>query len=394
MNSKEASSSSYKSILKTTSLFASVKVITIIINLIKNKVVAILLGASGIGLLGIFTTTLNLINSFSDLGLSKSAVRNISAANTENLAETSKIVSIYSKLLFIISLISALLSAIFGKYLSILVFGNSDYTWSFVGLSIAVFFNSISTGQLAILQGMRQLKALAKASSIGAFLGMIASLPLFYFFKEQGIVPSIILSFIVSFLLSTYFVRKNDFQKVNISKSERNVHGKDMLKLGIAMMCVSFMVALSGFVLRAYINKNSGVNTVGLFQAGFTIITGYFGMIFTAMSTDYFPRLSSISDDNIRIEAEVNQQSIIALVLLCPLIVILLFIMPFFIEVLYTSKFLLTVSYVNWAIYGVIFQAVGQTLGMVLLAKNRSSIFLIFVFIMQLFFLIVSVVFF
>ena len=65
----------YKSILKATTLFASVKIVTILVNLVKNKVVAILLGSSGLGLLGIFTSAVTLVNSISDLGLSKSSVK-------------------------------------------------------------------------------------------------------------------------------------------------------------------------------------------------------------------------------------------------------------------------------------------------------------------------------
>ena len=389
------SKSSYKTILKATSLFASVKVVTIIVNIIKNKVVALLLGTRGVGVLGIFTTTLNLINAVSDLGLSKSSVRNISLAHaTQDIKKVSKIVFIFRRILYLLSIISAILTLVFSKQLSLYSFGNYNYSWSFAWLSIAVLLNSISTGQLAILQGMRQLKALAKATTVGAFLGLAISIPLFYLYGEQGIVPSLILSGLTALLLSVWFLKRIKFPAVEVSKKELTIEGKDMVKLGIAMMLVSFMVALSGFILRAYINKQSGVDNVGLFQAGFTIISGYFGMIFTAMSTDYFPRLSAISTDNKKIESEVNKQSIISLILLCPLVVLLLFIMPLVIQSLYSYKFIEATNYVNWAIFGVVFQAAGQTMGMILLAKNKSNVFVSFVLIFQSLFLLTSVYFF
>jgi O-antigen/teichoic acid export membrane protein len=389
------SKSSYKTILKATSLFASVKVVTILVNIIKNKVVALLLGTSGVGLLGIFTTTLSLINAVSDLGLSKSSVRNISAAQaTQDIQKVSKTVFIFRRLLYLLSISSAILTLIFSKQLSFYSFGNYNYSWSFAWLSIAVLLNSVSIGQLAILQGMRQLKALAQASTLGAFLGLATSFPLFYLYGEQGIVPSLILSGLTAVLLSAWFLKRIKFSAVVVSKKELTIEGKDMVKLGVSMMLVSFMVALAGFILRAYINKQSGVYNVGLFQAGFTIISGYFGMIFTAMSTDYFPRLSAISADNNKIESEVNQQSIIALILLGPLVVLLLFIMPLVIELLYSYKFIEAANYVNWAIFGVVFQATGQTMGMILLAKNRSNVFVTFVLAFQLLFLLTSILFF
>lgn len=388
----ENTSASYKNILKTTSLFASVKVVTIIVNVIKNKVVAVLLGTNGVGLLGIFSTTLSVINTISDLGISKSSVRNISAAQaTQDLQEVSATVFIFRRLLYFLSIIGALLTLVFSKQLSIYSFGNHDYSWSFAWLSIAVLLNSISTGQLAILQGMRELKSLAKASTIGAFLGLATSIPLFYLYGEEGIVPSLILSGLTALLLSVWFLKKIKFSDVKISNKQVAVDGRDMIRLGIAMMLVSFTVALSGFILRAYINHRAGVDNVGLFQAGYTIISGYFGMIFTAMSTDYFPRLSAISTDDAKIESEVNHQSIIALILLCPLVILLLFIMPLIIELLYSSKFVRVADYVNWAMLGVIFQAAGQTMGMILLAKNRSNVFITFVVVFQTLFLVTSI---
>lgn len=388
----ENTSASYKNILKTTSLFASVKVVTIIVNIIKNKVVAVLLGTNGVGLLGIFSTTLSVINTISDLGISKSSVRNISAVQaTQDLREVSTTVFIFRRLLYFLSIIGALLTLIFSKQLSLYSFGNYNYSWSFAWLSIAVLLNSISTGQLAILQGMRELKSLAKASTIGAFLGLVTSVPLFYLYGEDGIVPSLILSGLTALLLSAWFLKKIKFSDAKINNKQIAIQGKDMIKLGIAMMLVSFMVALSGFILRAYINHKSGVDNVGLFQAGYTIISGYFGMIFTAMSTDYFPRLSAISADNTKIESEVNHQSIIALILLCPLVVLLLFIMPLIIELLYSSKFIKVTDYVNWAMLGVVFQAAGQTMGMILLAKNKSNVFIYFVISFQTLFLLTSI---
>lgn len=387
--------SSYKNILKTTSLFASVKVATILVNIVKNKIVAMLLGTTGVGLFGIFTTTLNLINSVSDLGISKSSVRNVSVAvATNDRDKVSKTIFVFNVFLFLLSVLSAILTFVFSKQLSFYSFGNYNYSWAFAWLSIAVFLTSISTGQLAILQGARHVKSLAKASTFGAVIGLVISVPLFYFFGEIGIVCSLVASALIGLFFSYWFYKKIEISKVTVTKNELISEGKDMIKLGIAMMLVSFLVALSGFVLRSYINQKSGVDSVGLFQAGFTIISGYFGMIFTAMSTDYFPRLSAISDDNKKIESEVNQQSIIALILLGPLVVLLLFIMPLVIEILYTSKFKEATNYVNWAIFGVVFQAAGQTMGMILLAKNRSTVFVSFVFIFQILFLGTSVFFF
>ena len=70
-------------------------------------------------------------------------------------------------------------------------------------LSLGVFFTILSNGNVTLLQGMSKLKEMAKSSFISALIGLFFSIPLFYFFKEKGIVFSIIVTSISSFSCSS-----------------------------------------------------------------------------------------------------------------------------------------------------------------------------------------------
>lgn len=84
--------SSYRQIMKATSIFGGVQVFNILIQLIRSKVIAVLLGPAGMGVIGLLNSTISLITSVSNFGLGTSAVRNISEAdasgNTEKVRET------------------------------------------------------------------------------------------------------------------------------------------------------------------------------------------------------------------------------------------------------------------------------------------------------------------
>lgn len=73
MNDQE----SHKGIIKATFLFGSVQVYTIIINVIKKEVIAFLLSTSGIGIIGLFTSSYSMIQSAAGLGINQSSVRNL-----------------------------------------------------------------------------------------------------------------------------------------------------------------------------------------------------------------------------------------------------------------------------------------------------------------------------
>jgi len=73
----------YKTAFKATSLFGGVQLITIFITVLKSKVIALFLGAAGYGIMSLFSSAIQLIYSFSNLGLASSGVRDIAQANNQ-----------------------------------------------------------------------------------------------------------------------------------------------------------------------------------------------------------------------------------------------------------------------------------------------------------------------
>ena len=70
----------YTHILKYTGLFGGVQGLGILVGIVRNKLVALLLGAEGMGLMSLFNSTTKLISDSTNFGLSMSAVRELSAA--------------------------------------------------------------------------------------------------------------------------------------------------------------------------------------------------------------------------------------------------------------------------------------------------------------------------
>ena len=60
---------SYSHVLKYTSIFGGVQGINIIMSLVRNKIVAHLLGPAGMGLVSLFNTSVNFISQATNLGI-------------------------------------------------------------------------------------------------------------------------------------------------------------------------------------------------------------------------------------------------------------------------------------------------------------------------------------
>ena len=80
MSKSDSGRSSYGTILKSSSIIGGSQAFGYIIGLVRTKFVAILLGPSGVGLVGIYNSIITLTAAVSGMGLGGSGVREISAA--------------------------------------------------------------------------------------------------------------------------------------------------------------------------------------------------------------------------------------------------------------------------------------------------------------------------
>lgn len=367
--------SSYRQIMKATSIFGGVQVFQIIIQVIRSKFVALLLGPEGMGINGLFYSTTNLISGLTNFGLVTSSVKNISEANTsEDQGRISMVISVLRKLVWITGTLGTILTLVFSPLLSELTFGNRNYTLAFAIISITLLFNQLTNGQMALLQGLRKLQYLAKANLAGSSIGLIIVIPLYYRFGIDAIVPAIIITSILSLALSFYFSKKVKIQSVKASREMTFAEGKSMLSMGFMISLAGLITLGSSYVIRIYISNTGGIDQVGLYNAGFVLIESYVGLIFTAMSADYYPRLSAVNDNNEKTRDIVTQQAITAMLILAPIVVLFIVFVPEIIAILYSSKFALINLMVRTAIIGMIFRAASWSMGFILFAKGDSSL--------------------
>ena len=328
--------SSYRSIFKATSLFGGVQIYDIIIGIIKTKCVAVILGPAGMGIQGLLHSGTDLIRTLTSFGLSASAVRDVSEANgTGDINRIGKTVAVLRRLVWVTGIIGMVATIGFSPVLSKTLFGNYDYTVSFILLSVILLFTQLSNGQKVVLQGMRKLQYMAKSTAIGATLGLLVTVPLYYLFGVKGIVPTLILQSVTTLCLSWYFSSKVSIKKVKVTNKEAYEGGKSMLKMGIAMSISGILSSAIAYLIRGYLGRTGGVGEVGLYTSGFTLMNTYVGMVFTAMGTDYYPRLSAVNKDNDKCRNVINQQAEIATLIMGPLVLSCILFMPLIVQILY-----------------------------------------------------------
>ena len=383
---------SYKDIFKSTALFGVVQVFNIVVKLGTNKVVAIFLGPNGMGIIGLYNSAISLLKTGAGLGISQSAVRDISEANnSSNRQQVNKIIHITNKVIVYTSLLGIAITIILSSYLSEWLFGNSQYVSAFIIISLVVGMNIYTDGQLAVLKGVRRLKQLANAIMIGSLAGFVSAVPLYYFFGAEGIVPSLLIIAFSNFFFSRYYVRQIKYKKLKFRIKELFLNATPMIKMGLALMFTNLLAGIVELAIAAYIRNDGGLSDVGFYNAGITILGGYFGIVITALATDYYPRISAINSNNQLLGKELNKQSIVSLIILSPLIVIFLSLLPFFVHIMYSVEFYPTIKFIRFGIFGTLITISSNQVDMILIAKFEIKLFTIIAVLFRITQLLISI---
>ena len=189
------SASSHKEVLRSTLTLGAASLIDVLFRIVRTKLLAVILGPSGIGVMGVFTSIVDFAQSLAGLGIQSSAVRQIAEAvgseNRDRIAVTTTLVRRVTAALGALGAVSVVVAA---RAISTFSFGDGRYAPSIALLAVAVFCRELSGGQSALVQGTRRIADLAKISIVGAALGTIATIPIAYVWGEDGIAASIVVS--------------------------------------------------------------------------------------------------------------------------------------------------------------------------------------------------------
>ncbi len=372
---KNDSDNPHKTILKATSVFGLMQVMKMIISIVGSKFVAIFLGPIGIGTVGLLTNTLNIIMSISSFGIATTSVREIAVADADSDPEKlSETISILQKIVLFTGLLAALITLLFSKLLSLWTFGNTNYQFWFVILSVNFLITGFATVRASILQGKKMLKSIAISNIISSLLITICSVVLYYFLKFDGIVWVILVSSTITLLVNFYFTRNFKSKSIGISFSEFFNKSKPILQLGFLLSINAVFGLICTYIIKIYLNENgTSAQILGFYEVSTVLLISYVGLIFNAMSVDFYPRLTAINQDNIKVTALVNNQLEIALLLITPAIIALYLAAPLVVQLLYTKDFLPTVLILKTALFAMIIKAIIWPLGYIILAKGNKK---------------------
>ncbi len=347
-----------------------------LVGLIRVKIVAVLLGPAGVGLIGLYSSAISLIGAVSGLGIGVSGVREVSQAySQEDPAKAARTVRIMRRVSWGTGLLGWMLAAAFAQPISNLVFGSSEHTMAIAILGLTLLLGAVSSGQSALLQGVRRIGDLARINVVGMLINTVVAIGLYAWLRERGIVPVLLATSLVSLAVSWWFARRIKVEPVALSWSETLSGGRRLIGLGAAFMWSGLLTAGIDMLTRTIITREYGVDAAGYYQAAWALSGMFAGFILTAMGTDFYPRLTSAIHDHAQAARIVNEQTEIGVLLALPGLLGTLAFAPLVMEIFYSERFLPGAELLPWFLLGVFGRVVSWPLGYILLAKGSSRWF-------------------
>lgn len=370
-------SSSYKAILKATGVFGVMQFFKLFVNIISSKVVAVLLGPAGIGIISLLTSAVNLITAITSFEFITVATKEVaSQENPKDVLKMNTLLQTLHKISMFIGLLGFSLSLCLSKYLSLLTFSDTDHSSWFRWLSIYFVCLALSNARLALLQGMNSIKKLASCQALITILTSLSSISIYYFLRFEGIVWVFISAGFIQ-LFSTFYFTRNYSLQLDFSNLELFFkESSHIISFGLLLSINLIIGQIIVFFIKWYLNDGGNATSIlGYYDVTNVVLVSYLGLIFNAMAYDFYPRLAAISNNEKAANDLINQQIEIALLIVTPAILIMSVVAPFVLQILYSKDFLDAYVILKIALFSVIVKAVIFPLGYYLLVKSNKKIF-------------------
>ncbi len=371
--SRIAASPMSRRVLRAMSIFGGVQAVSILCSIVRTKLVAMWIGPLGVGLFGIFLSASDLIGNISQMGLSTSSTRAIASAPE---SRRPSIIATVRRLALALGILGGLLTLIAAPWLSEISFGSDSFTAPYRLLALTALTAAVSAGENGVLQGLSHLRPMARAAMWGNLTGLCASVPMFYWWRDSSIVPSILI-YSIATTAALLIYRRSTSANVRLTASEMIVESRHLLSLGAYITVSMIGATAASYIFIAYLNRHADTDTVGYFQAGFTLINRYVGLIFTAIMVEFYPRISGAIHSRRTTSLYVSHEIATVSTVMIPVAISFIIAAPLIIDILYTPEFRVILPFVTLGCIGTIFRGVSVCLAYTILARGDGRTFVV-----------------
>ncbi|QIB91984.1 oligosaccharide flippase family protein [Methanosarcina mazei] len=354
-------------------------IINIILGVISSKVIAVVLGSSGVGLYSLINQTLTTATTAGTMGGQTALVQGLASKQG---AEKDK----YLTTVFWIFVCGATIISIgfllFSPLIAKTVFASNDgktitlVRWMTIPSVLTIIYSYL----ICLLNGFRAIGRLA----IGQIILSVVTVSLVY--PVSKLVSSgYIIAFIVMTSASTLggiifcltVAHKEKWLNpliVNFIPKFDKGAVKHFYRIARTTFITSLIATGTLLSIRTIIIQYGGFSSAGIFSVAWGLSMMYVMLLLGSFGSYYLPTLSGINDIPAR-NTLIQNLFRVSLLLIIPLIITVIVLKSLVITILYTYEFMPSLKIIRWMLIGDYFKVGGWVLAMPMLAYGDMKVF-------------------
>jgi O-antigen/teichoic acid export membrane protein len=379
-------------LVKVFSLNAISTLIRMLTGFVSVKIISKLLGPPGIALIGQLANFVAMVIIIATAGITQGVTKYVS-----EFKDSPKLVKKYIETAFkwvlYCSLFCSVVLLLISSYLSSLIFQSEDYQYVFVFLGVVILLFALNNLLLAIINGFKKFKTFVVISICGSLVGLLFTLVLVYFWGLKGALISLMTYQSVMFFISLYILKRENWLKYfNIKAKIDSEITKKYLQYSLMAITTACTVPMAQLLIRTYVIKNISIDDAGYWEGMNRLASMYLMIITSSLAIYYLPRLSELKTQ-IELRKEIFKVYKFIMPLLFIGLVSLFFLREFIIVTLFSKSFLPMLDLFKYQLIGDFFKIASWILAFNMVAKSKTTIFILSEIIASASFILLSIYF-
>lgn len=340
-----------------------------------NKILAVYLGPTGYAAIGQFQNFIQMVTTFAGSAINTAVVK-YTAEYHEDETKQRAVWKTAGSIVFLFSLLFAILILIFQKQLALYIFQSLKFQTIFIWFAIFLIFFNFNTLFLAILNGKKEILKLVLANIAGSLFALMITGILAIKLQLYGALIALSIYQSIAFIVTLILCHRADWFEFS------SLLGK--IDLGITKKFASFIlmalvsaicVPLSQMLIRAYLTQEFSLAYAGYWEAMIRLSTLYLLLVTTTLGVYYLPRLSELNAiDEIKKEVYLGYKFIFPLAVLGGICVFIL--RDWIINLLFSPSFAPMQDLFLWQMMGDALKIGSWILAYLMLSKAMTKLYI------------------
>jgi PST family polysaccharide transporter len=317
-----------------------------------TKLFAILLGPSGIAMLGNMKSVMQILMSSASFGMQRGIIRFTSEFREQRHA-FQKLLGTLHIIYGSIALVIAVVLFFLSDYLANVILQDDKYAWLFQILAIIVPFQGFHVLYFSILQGLDNYKKVVWVELVMIFCNLIFVGVSTFKFGLTGALFSVACMPVFYFFISVVFL-KSDIPNFKIAWSSSTA--KNLFLYALMTLFSGIAFPLLFILIRNHISSVLGIDEVGYWEAVNQFSFFYFILLNSVMLMYVLPKITA-QTDNVFYRSQVVEYVKKIMPLFAVFLIVLFLLRKYAILVLLSPEFTSIETLFGWQLLGDFFRA-------------------------------------